>query len=464
MPNLDFNPLSRRGLIRSLSGVSLLLPGMLSELLADPAPPPAAPGLANPLAAKQPMFPAKAKRVIFLCMSGGVSHVDTFDPKPKLQADSGKQYKGDYLIASHYKFKRYAKCDTEVSELLPNIGACMDDICLVRTMQNDFLNHVQANMGLHGGSVLSERPSMGAWVSYGLGTVNQNLPSFVVLAPEDPYGGTIAWDADFLPACHQGVRVVPGGEPIPNMTRQLPPEIQDLELGLVNYLNRRRGSDADTDRLLAARIKSFETAYGMQKEAPEAFDLSKETDETLKLYGLERGQTKGFGWQCLISRRLAERGVRFVELVDTGANQNTNWDSHLDMHTHEVVARNVDKPIAGLLKDLKSRGMLDDTLVVFSTEFGRQPGDPIVGMKGRSHHAKTYSSWLAGAGVKGGIVYGETDDYGYEVTKDLCHIHDFHATILNQLGIDHKKLTFNHGGRDFRLTDLGGNVVTKILA
>ncbi len=463
MPNLPFNPLSRRGLIRSLSGVSLILPGLLSELLAEPASA-AITVPDNPLAPKQPMFPAKAKRVIFLCMSGGVSHIDTFDPKPKLQSDHAKLYKGDHLIASNYKFKRYAKCDTEVSELLPNIGACMDDICVIRTMQNDFLNHVQANMGLHGGSVQMERPSMGSWVSYGLGTVNQNLPSFLVLAPEDPYGGTIAWDANFLPACHQGVRVVPGGEPIPNMTRQLPVEIQDLELGLINFLNRRRGADSDSDRLLAARIKSFETAYGMQKEAPEAFDLSKETDETLKLYGMERGQTKGFGWQCLMARRLAERGVRFVELVDTGANQNTNWDSHLDMRTHEVVAKNVDKPIAGLLKDLKGRGMLADTLVVFSTEFGRQPGDPLLTMKGRSHHARAYSSWLAGGGIKGGITYGQTDDYGYDVVKDLCHVHDFHATILNQLGIDHKKLTFNHGGRDFRLTDLGGNVVKQILS
>ena len=463
MPDNNPHPISRRGLIQSLSAVSLALPGLLSEMLA-PASASAATGEFNPLAPKTPMFPAKAKRVIFLCMSGGVSHIDTFDPKPKLQADHGKQVKGDYLIGSNYKFKHYAKCDTEVSELLPNIGASMDDICLIRTMRNDFLNHNQANMGLHGGSVLMERPSMGSWVSYGLGTVNQNLPSFMVLAPESPYGGTIVWDADFLPACHQGVRVVPGGEPIPNMTRALPGDIQDLELGLVNYFYRRHMADRDGDRLLAARVKSFETAYGMQKEAPEAFDLSKESDATLKLYGLERGQTKGYGWQCLMARRLAERGVRFIELVDTGANQNTNWDSHLDMRTHEVVARNVDLPIAGLLKDLKSRGMFDDTVVAFSTEFGRQPGDSVPDMKGRSHHAKTYSSWLAGGGVKGGIVYGETDEYGYDVKKNLCHVHDFHATILNQLGIDHKKLTVNHGGRDFRLTDLGGNVVKEILA
>ncbi len=455
---------SRRSMIRSLSGVSLLLPGLLSELLVPASAQATGGDNTNPLAPKQPMFPAKAKRVIFLYMSGGVSHIDTFDPKPKLQTDHGKQHSGDYLIASNYKFKRYAKCEAEVSELLPNIGSCMDDICLIRSMRNDFLNHVQANMGLHGGSVQTIRPSMGSWVSYGLGTVNQNLPSFMVLAPEAPYGGNVVWNSDFLPACHRGICVAPGSEPIANVTRALPNGMQDLELGLVDYFNRHHLADRDADKLLTARIKSFETAYGMQKEAPEAFDLSKETDATLKLYGLERGQTKGFGWQCLMARRLAERGVRFVELVDTGANQNTNWDSHLDMRTHEVVAKNVDLPIAGLLKDLKSRGMLEDTLVAFSTEFGRQPGDPVQNMKGRSHHAKAYSSWLAGAGIKGGMIYGQTDEYGYDVVKDLCHVHDFHATMLYLLGIDHKKLTFNHGGRDFRLTDLGGNVVKEILA
>lgn len=267
MPDNNPHPMSRRGLIQSLSAVSLALPGLLSEMLA-PASASAATGEFNPLAPKTPMFPAKAKRVIFLCMSRGVSHIDTFDPKPKLQADHGKQVKGDYLIGSNYKLKRYAKCDIEVSELLPNIGASMDDICLIRTMRNDFLNHNQANMGLHGGSVLMERPSMGSWVSYGLGTVNQNLPSFMVLAPESPYGGTIVWDADFLPACHQGVRVVSGGEPIPNMTRALPRDIQDLELGLVNYFNRRHMADRDGDRLLAARVKSFETAYACKKKRP----------------------------------------------------------------------------------------------------------------------------------------------------------------------------------------------------
>jgi hypothetical protein len=456
------NPYSRRGFIQSLASASLFLPGALQELMAQTQAEGA--DASNPLAAKTPMFPAKAKRVIFLYMSGGTSHVDTFDPKPKLIADHGKSYKGDYLSAPRWEFKRYAKCDTEVSSLFPNVGACMDDICVIRSMRNDFPNHVQAVMGLHGGSVVQERPSMGSWVSYGLGTVNQNLPSFMVLAPEMPYGGSLAWNSDFLPACHQGVHVTPGGEPIPNMTRADLEEVQQKELGLINFFNQRYGSTREGDRMLASRIKTFETAHGMQVQAPEAFDLTKETDATLKMYGLERGSTKGFAWQCLMARRLAERGVRFIELVDIGSNQLVNWDAHADMKTHIPLAQNVDQPIAALIKDLKSRGMLDETLVVWSTEFGRRPGDLDPKAKGRTHHSTVYSSWMAGGGIKGGITYGESDEYGYDIAKDQCHVHDFHATMLNQMGIDHKKLTFRHAGRDYRLTDVSGNVIKEILA
>jgi len=322
------HPMNRRRFINSLASASLFLPGALHELLAEA---PASSDATNPLAAKEPMFPAKAKRVIFLCMSGGASHVDTFDPKPKLIADSGKPYKGDFLSAPRWEFKRYAKCDTEVSSLFPHVGAMMDDICVIRSMKNDFPNHVQANMGLHGGSVVQQRPSMGSWVSYGLGTVNQNLPSFIVLAPEMPYGGTMPWDSNFLPSCHQGVHVANDGEPIPNMRRTDLAEIQDKELGLIDFFNRKHSAERGGDSMLAARIKSFETAHGMQMQAPEAFDLTKETDATLALYGLERGSTKGFAWQCLMARRLAERGVRFIELIDIGSNQLVNWDAHADM-------------------------------------------------------------------------------------------------------------------------------------
>jgi hypothetical protein len=453
-------PINRRHFINSLASASLLLPGMLHELLAQ------APALeaANPLAAKEPMFPAKAKRVIFLCMSGGASHVDTFDPKPKLIADGGKPFKGDFLSAPRWDFKRYAKCDTQVSSLFPHVGAMMDDICVIRSMKNDFPNHVQANMGLHGGSVVQSRPSMGSWVSYGLGTVNQNLPSFMVLAPEMPYGGSMPWDANFLPACHQGVHVGSDGEPIPNMIRADLADVQEKELGLINFFNHRHEAARSGDSMLAARIKSFETAHGMQTQAPEAFDLTKETDATLALYGLERGSTKGFAWQCLMARRLAERGVRFIELIDIGSNQLINWDAHADMQTHVPLAQNVDQPIAALLKDLKSRGMFDDTLVVWSTEFGRRPGDTNPKAKGRTHHSDVYSSWMAGGGIKGGITYGESDEYGYQIVKDQVHVHDLHATMLHQLGIDHKKLTYRYAGRDYRLTDVSGRVVNEILA
>ncbi len=453
------NPMNRRRFINSLASASLFLPGALHEMLGETP----ASDDTNPLAAKQPMFPAKAKRVIFLCMSGGASHVDTFDPKPKLIADNGKPYKGDFLSAPRWEFKRYAKCGTEVSSLFPHMGAMMDDICVIRSMKNDFPNHVQANMGLHGGSVVQQRPSMGSWVSYGLGTVNQNLPSFIVLAPEMPYGGTMPWDANFLPSCHQGVHVANDGEPIPNMRRTGLAEVQDKELGLINFFNQHHKSERGNDSMLAARIKSFETAHGMQMQAPEAFDLTKETDATLALYGLERGSTKGFAWQCLMARRLAERGVRFIELIDIGSNQLVNWDAHADMQTHVPLAKNVDQPIAALLKDLKSRGMFDDTLVVWSTEFGRRPGDTNPKANGRTHHSNVYSSWMAGAGVKGGITYGESDEYGYEIVKDQVHVHDLHATMLHQLGIDHKRLTYRYAGRDYRLTDVSGRVVNQIL-
>lgn len=451
-------------MIRSLVGGSLLLPGILTNILAADGPAASGEANANPLAPKEPHFAAKAKRVIFLYMSGGVSHVDSFDPKPKLITDHGKTIKnGKFLSRPHWEFKPRGKSGTEVSELFPHIAECMDDICLIRSMKNDHGDHFEATLGIHTGSVTFTRPSIGSWVSYGLGTVNQNLPSFVVLAPELPYAGGQVWGSDFLPAMHQGTRIVPGPEPIPNMRRRAASsELQEMELGLLNFFNRKHLDAREADPVLAARIKSFETAFGMQREAPEAFDLSQESDATLKLYGLERGSTQGFAWQCLVARRLAERGVRFIELIDAGASK--NWDAHGDMQTHAPLAKNVDQPIAGLLKDLKSRGMLDETLVVWTTEFGRTPYVDKPTAKGREHHAKAYSSWLAGGGIRGGMVYGSSDDHGIEVADNLVHLHDFHATILHLLGMDHTRLTFRHAGRDFRLTDVHGNVVKAILA
>ena len=460
---------SRRQFIGSLASASMLLPGMLHELMAETTAP------ANPLAPRAPMFPAKAKRVIFLYMSGGVSHVDTFDPKPLLTRDHGKPYfgsaegsihgaAGDFLHGSPWAFNRYAKCDTEVSELFPHMGAMMDDVCLIRSMKNDLPNHSQAVLQIHGGSTVEPRPSIGSWTSYALGTVNQDLPSYMVLAPEIPYGGATCWDSSFLPACHQGIRVIPGQEAVPNINPQTSLEIQEMDLGLINFFNQKNLAAHGGDATLAARIKTFETAAGMQQQVPDVFDITKESDATLALYGITRDTKKGFGWLCLMARRLAERGVRFVELIDSGSDKYTNWDSHLDIKMHAPLAKKVDQPIAGLLKDLKSRGMLDDTIVVWTTEFGRKPGDDAPNEAGRTHQSSVYTSWVAGGGFKGGTVYGESDDYGYRVAKDQVDIHDFHATILNQLGLDHTKLTYRHAGRDYRLTDVSGNVVHGLLA
>jgi hypothetical protein len=443
---------NRRQAIRSLVGGSLMLPGIISELLAETN---------DPLAPKQPHYPAKAKRVIFLYMSGGVSHVDSFDPKPELFSRAGEKIEAGFLKRPNWEFRSYGQCGTEVSDLLPEIGSCVDDICLIRSMRGDHGNHFEATLGIHTGSVTVTRPSIGSWVTYGLGTMNRNLPAFVVLAPFLPYAGAQVWSADFLPGCYQGVRVIPGGEPIPNITPSLPMREQEREFQFIQSLNRRHQSKRMADPLLESRIRSFETAFGMQMAAPEAFDLSGESDATLALYGINRETRLGFGWQCVVARRLAERGVRFIELIDSGASN--NWDSHADMADHERLARNVDRGIAGLLKDLKSRGMLEDTLVVWTTEFGRTPFVSQKEAKGREHHARAFCSWLAGAGVKKGITFGRSDDHGIAVVENEVHVHDFHATILHLLGLDHERLTFRHSGRDFRLTDVAGRVVNQLL-
>src|SRR5438552_11367753 len=373
---------SRRQMIRSLMSGSLLLPAIVSQVLAEEAR-----NQDNPLAPRAPHFSGKAKRVIFLYMTGGVSHMDSFDPKPKLFAAGGtasKDGKGPKYVAPLWDFKPGGKCGTDVSDLFPHVRECMDDICLLRSMHGDHNDHFQATLGIHTGSVTVARPSLGSWVSYGLGTENQNLPSFVVLAPELPYAGSQVWSSDFLPGCHQGTRVLAGAEPIPDLVRRAPsPSVQEMELGLLDRFNRKHMAGRESvNPALAARVKSFETAFGMQQQMPEVLNLANETQATLDLYGLERGQTKGFGWQCLIARRLAERGIRFVELIDTGSSN--NWDSHADMHAHAPLAKNVDQPIAGLLRDLKSRGMLEDTLVVWTTESGRTP--TTAGPQGRRHH------------------------------------------------------------------------------
>src|SRR5436190_15988078 len=453
---------SRRQVLRSLVGGTILLPGLLSKLLADDA-------RNDPLAPKASHFPARAKQVIFLFTTGGVSHLDTFDFKPKLlEMDSkslvvggGLSREKKKLLRPIWPFKPGGRCGTLVSDLLPHIRERMDDLALINSMKSDDNEHFQATLAIHTGSFFFSRPSLGSWVSYGLGTLNQNLPSFMVIAPNLPYAGTQGFANDFLPAYHQGTRIVPGPEPIPDLAkRSQAPGLQEKELGLANAFDRDYLKANGNDSELAARIQSFETAFRMQTEAPEAFDLSKESDETLKLYGLDRNKPQGYAWQCLVARRLVERGVRFVELIDTGASG--NWDAHGDLKNYNNLAKNVDQPIAGLIQDLKRRGMLDETLIVWTTEFGRTPGEDAP--NGRGHHGAVFSSWLAGGGVKGGIVHGKSDDIGSRVDENQVHVHDFHATILHLLGFDHTKLTYRHAGRDFRLTDVHGTVVKELLA
>lgn len=466
MPHL----LPRRVFLQSAVAGSTIFPALVSELLAEEAS-----RSTDPLAPKPPHFEAKAKSVIFLFMSGGVSQVDSFDPKPKLTSDHGKSIKLDhpetrnrpgyeklFLKRPQWEFKQHGKCGTEVSSLFPSVAECVDDLAIIRSLHADHSNHYNATLGMHTGSFNQARPGIGAWISYGLGTINRNLPSFIVIAPHMPYAGGQVWASDFLPGSHQGTLVVPGSEPMRNVRPRVPMDRQRMELDALAELNRDHLEQRDHDPNLDARLRSFETAFGMQSAAPEAFDLSKETDDTLKLYGLKRGQTTGFGWQCLAARRLVERGVRFVELIDTGSSG--NWDSHGDMAEHGRLAKNVDQPIAGLLADLKRTGLLSQTLVVWTTEFGRTPFNNTADAKGREHHPWAFSSWLGGAGVKGGIAYGESDEYGIRAEKDKVHVHDFHATILHLMGLDHTKLTFRHSGRDYRLTDVAGEVVKGVLS
>lgn len=463
---------SRRQVLRSAVAGSILLPGILHQLLAEDSSNAVS---SDPLLPKQAHFPTKAKQVIFLFMTGGVSHVDTFDPKPALAADVGKEVKLDhpeirnrpgyeriFLKRPQWKFAPHGQCGTEVSTLFPHVAGCVDDIALIRSMHTDHSNHYNATLGMHTGSFAFARPSLGAWVSYGLGTENRNLPSFITIAPAQTYAGSQVYASDFLPGAHQGTLVVPGAEPVANIQPRVASRQQQIELGALARMNQRHLEQSSFDPQLAARIKTFETAFGMQTAVPEIFDLSKESQHTLQMYGLQPDSTQGFAWQCLMARRLVERGVRFVELIDTGSSG--NWDSHGDMMDHERLAKNVDQPIAALLKDLKARGMLDETLVVWTTEFGRTPFNNLADAKGREHHPWAFSSWLAGGSVKPGIVHGSTDEYGMRAAEDPVHVHDFHATILYLMGLDHTRLTHRHSGRDYRLTDVHGNVVHKILS
>ena len=333
---------------------------------------------------------------------------------------------------------------------------------MIRSMHTSHSNHYNATLGMHTGSFAFSRPSIGSWVSYGLGTFNRNLPSFVVIAPQQTYAGTQVYARDFLPGAHQGTLVVPGAEPVANVAPRIPADRQRMELEALRAANVEHLASRPSAAELATRLRSFETAFGMQMAVPEAFDFSGETAGTLASYGLQPGQTTGFGWQCLAARRLVERGVRFVELIDTGSSN--NWDAHGDMMSHVGLAKNVDQPIGALLSDLKARGMLDETLVVWTTEFGRTPFNNTADAPGREHHPWAFTSWLAGGGAKGGIVHGETDEYGLRSIVKPVHTHDFHATILHLMGFDHERLTYRNAGRDYRLTDISGTVVHNVVA
>jgi len=461
-------PTSRREMLwRTSAGFAgLALAGLLSsEAKAGPD---------NSLAPKAGHFPAKAKRIIFLFMHGGPSQVDTFDPKPMLDRDDGKPLpfakprvqfaQTGNLMRSPWKFKKHGQSGIEVSELFPHVAESVDDLCVINSMHGSNSAHGGALLKLHTGSDNFVRPSMGSWITYGLGSENQNLPGFVTVCPTLGHGGLNNWSSAFLPAAFQGTPIGHSGVPSEKAmisfikNEQTTPALQRMQLDLLREMNRQNTGANKANAALDARLDSFELAFRMQTAVPELQDISTESPETLKLYGLDNEQTKGFGRQCLMARRFAERGVRFVQV-----SHSYKWDQHGGLKKdHAKNALEVDLPIAGLLKDLKARGLLKDTLVLWGGEFGRTP--TVEGGDGRDHNPEGFSMWMAGGGVKGGHKHGATDDYGYYAVKDKVHIHDLHATILHLLGLDHLKLTYNYAGRDFRLTDVAGEVVHDLFA
>jgi len=427
----------------------------------------------------QPPLPQRAKRVIWLTMAGGPSHLETFDPKPKLAGMHGMpmpdsftrgqqlaQLQGQKLMCfgPQHPFARFGKSQIEICAIFPQIGSVIDDICLIRSMTTDAINHDPAHMFMNTGSQIAGRPSMGAWVTYGLGTEAEDLPGFVVLTSLGKGGqnqpiAARQWSSGFLPTKYQGVQLRSKGDPVLYLTN--PPGIsrerQGDDVTAINALNHRRESLAG-DPEIATRIAQYEMAFAMQASVPDLMDLSGEKGATLELYGCQPGDGS-FASNCLLARRLAERGVRFIELIDTGSRP--YWDSHGEMKEHADLAYNVDQPTAALITDLKQRGMLDETIILWATEFGRTPWRE--GKNGRGHHRDCFSVWVAGGGFKPGHVHGRTDDIGKYTEENPVEVHDLHATLLHQLGMDHERLTHRHAGRDFRLTDVHGHVVRDLL-
>jgi hypothetical protein len=431
------------------------------------------------LAAKATHFPARAKRVIFLCMNGGPSHVDTFDYKPELQKRTGQplgKNLGTKLLGSPFKFARHGESGQWISDVFPELARHADDLCILNGMVTDLPNHSQAFSQMHTGSFQFVRPSVGAWTLYGLGTENTSLPGFITLNPPSDNGGAQNYGSSFLPAIYQGTKIgtnqIPGfyaallgidqepGPPIRNINNpHLTPSQQREQLDLIGDFNRMKlARDAHHPEIEGA-IASFELAFRMQDEIPELLDLKSEPASMLKLYGIGSGlPSDRFGRQCLLARRLAEGGVRFIELTSP-----VGWDHHFRLEEElEKSGAATDRPIAALLTDLKQRGMLEDTLVIWAGEFGRTPYAQ--SGTGRDHNNKGYTVWMAGGGVKGGFRFGATDEIGHQAVENVLHIHDWHATILHLLGLDHERLTFNYAGRDFRLTDVHGNVAHEIIA
>lgn len=433
---------------------------------------------ALPGISKSPHYIPKAKNIIFLYMDGGVSQVDSFDPKPRLDKENGedpaKKFTVDAtqfnnvgkILKSPWSFKKYGECGMDVSELFPHIASCADDLALIRSMKSQFPEHTSANYFLHTGSGLQGRPSMGSWITYGLGSENSNLPGYVVLdGGLIPPGGLDNFKNGFLPASYQASILTAGAEPIANIRPA--DTLQGLQTDKLAFARRMDssllGKLGDGDAIESA-IANNELAFKMQSSVPELTDFKSESEATKKLYGLysDDPHTRSYGSQCLMARRLVERGIRFIELTCPPAAQD-RWDQHADLkNAHAANAHAVDQPIAGLLKDLKSRGLLEETLVVWTGEFGRTPFAQ--GTDGRDHNPSAFSMWMAGAGIKPGTIYGRTDDYGYRIVENEVSIHDLHATMLHLLGVDHETLTFRYSGRDFRLTDVHGRIVHDVLA
>jgi hypothetical protein len=412
------------------------------------------------LAVRAPHFPAKAKRVIFLAMQGGPSHMDTFDYKPKLQEDDGKSGEKGRLFASPFAFSQHGQSGLWISELFPNVATHADDLCLLRGMTTDIPNHPQAFIQMHTGSTQFVRPSLGSWTLYGLGSENQNLPGFVSISPPIQFGSQ-NYGSAFLPAIYQGMRI--GAQREQGSTAavgdlhnpDLPDGLQRKQLNLVQAMNQdllRKSANPEIEGV----IQSFELGFKMQSEIPRVLDAKNESAETLKMYGIGEGVSDSFGKQCLMARRLSEAGVRFVEIGHGGWDHHNNLKSRLSSNCAQT-----DKPIAGLLADLKQRGLLKDTLVIWGGEFGRTPGNGKP--DGRGHNSKGYTMWMAGGGVRGGFSHGATDEHGGKAVENVTHIHDMHATVLALLGLDHEKLTYRYAGRDFRLTNVSGKVAKPII-